>query len=148
MEDQDCYLMQGMIPLYQRMRMVTGNPGLPTVQPCLALTRRPGKYSHIRRVTLLKDTMERGEPYGKILPGIKEAIESGLEELKPGLLKAVYNVFKDVSKDFDLMFVVEALPNAQRDALRQRIMDYVYEAQKTIDGQLTQEFAKATKGLA
>ncbi|KAK4692237.1 hypothetical protein P7C71_g4926, partial [Lecanoromycetidae sp. Uapishka_2] len=78
--------------------------------------------------------------------GIKGALEEGLDKLKPELLDDVRKVFKDVSSDFDLMFVVKELPDSRRDALRQRIKVFVYSAQKEIDGPLTQELAKATKG--
>lgn len=90
--------------------------------------------------------MERGEAYAKIIPAIKAAIKIGLENLKPGLLGSIRNVFKDVSNDFDLMFVVEELPNPRRDALRQRIKIFVDKAHNEIDGPLTREFAKAPKG--
>ena len=97
-------------------------------------------------MTLLKDTMERGEPFGGFIPGIKAAMKYRVEKLQPRLLKDVKSVFNGVSQNFDLLFVVEEQPNKQRDALRQRIKQYVDDANSRIYGELTREFAMATKG--
>ena len=97
-------------------------------------------------MTLLKDTMERGEPFGGFIPGIKAAMKYGVEKLQPRLLKDVKSVFDGVTKNFDLLFVVEEQPNERRDALRQRIKQYVDDVNSRINGELTREFAMATKG--
>ena len=107
---------------------------------------RAGKGIHIQRVTLLEDTMQRGEPFGRLIPGIRAAMKHGIEKLQPQLLKAVKSVFEGVSQNFDLMFVVKELPNEQRDALRRRIGQYVDHANTRINGELTLEMALATMG--
>ena len=90
--------------------------------------------------------MERGEPFGGFIPGIKAAMKYGVEKLQPRLLKDVKSVFDGVSKNFDLLFVVEEQPNERRDALRQRIKRYVDNVNSRINGELTREFAMATMG--
>ncbi|KAK3169924.1 hypothetical protein OEA41_009308 [Lepraria neglecta] len=108
-----------------------------------------GKHLHVQRVTLLQDTMKRGEPFGKIHPGTKAVINNILDELQPELLEGVESVFRGVSVNFDLICVVEELPDERRDAVRQRIKhyaDYADYANSRIYGELTREFAMATKG--
>lgn len=97
-------------------------------------------------MALLNDTMERGEPFGGFIPGVKAAMKYGAGNLQPRLLKDVESVFNGVSKNFDLLFVFEEQPNKRRDALRQRIKQYVDNANSRINGELTREFAMATKG--
>ena len=97
-------------------------------------------------MTLLDDTMQRGEPFGGFIPGIRAAIEHGMEKLQPQLLRNVKSVFEGVSNNFDLMFVVKELPNERRDVLRQRIRQYVDHASSTINGELSLELARATMG--
>ena len=103
-----------------------------------------GRGVHLQRVTLLNDTMQRGEPFGRFIPGIRAATVHGMEKLQPQLLKDVKSVFKGVSDNFDLMFVVKEPPNEQRDVLRQHIREYVDHANSTINGELSEELAKAT----
>ena len=96
-------------------------------------------------MTLLEDTMQRGDPFGGLIPGIKAAMKYGVEKLQPQLLKGVKSVFEGVSDNFDLMFVVKELPDDRRDALRCCIKRYVDYANLRINGELTREFAMATK---
>lgn len=105
---------------------------------------RTGKGTHLQRVTLLGDTMQRGEPFGGFVPVIRAAMKYGLEELQPQLLEDVKSVFEGVSDNFDLMFVFKEKPNKQRDALRQRVKQYVDYANSRINGELTLEMAMAT----
>ncbi len=105
-----------------------------------------GKGLHVQRVTLLEDTMQRGEPFGGFVPGIKAAMEYGVEKLQPQLLKGIKSVFEGVSENFDLMFVVKELPDERRNALRRHIKRYVDRADSKINGELTRELAMATKG--
>lgn len=107
---------------------------------------RAGKGMHVQRVVLLEDTMERGEPFGGFVPGIRAAWKKGMGVLLPKLLKRVKSVFEGVSDNFDLMFVFEEVPNERRDALRQRIKQYVDYANSRINTELTLEFAMATMG--
>ena len=97
-------------------------------------------------MTLLNDTMQRGEPFGGFVPGIKAAMKYGMEKLQPQLLKRVKSVFRGVSDNFDLMFVVKEPPNERRDALRRRIRQYVDHANSRVNRELTREFAMATMG--
>ena len=90
--------------------------------------------------------MQRGEPFGGIIPGIRAVMKHGVDKLHRQLLKGVKSVFEGVSDNFDLMFVVKELPNERRDALRQRIKQYVEHASSRINEQLTLEFAMATMG--
>ena len=99
---------------------------------------------HLQRVTLLNDTMQRGEPFGGFIPGIKAAMKCGMERLQPKLLKRVKSVFKGVSHNFDSMFVVEEPADERRDVLRRRIRQYVERANSRINKELTLEFAMAT----
>ena len=99
---------------------------------------------HVQRVTLLKDTMERGEPFNGYVPGIRAAWKKGMDISHPQLLKRVKSVFEGVSDNFDLMFVVKEIPNERRDALRERIKQYVDSANSRINKELTLEFAMAT----
>ena len=105
-----------------------------------------GKHLHVQRLTLLQDIMQRGEPFGKICPGTKAVINNVLDELQPELLEGVESVIRGVSDNFDLICVVEELPDERRDALRQRIKHYVDYANSRIHGELTRGFAMATKG--
>ena len=107
---------------------------------------RAGKGLHIQRVTLLEDTMERGEPFGAFIPGIRAAWKKGVDISHPRLLKRVKAVFEGVSDNFDLMFVFEEIPNERRNALRERIKRYVEDANLRINKELTLEFAMATMG--
>ena len=105
---------------------------------------RTGKGMHVQRVTLLEDTMERGEPFSGFVPGIRAAWKKGVDVSHPQLLKRVKSVFEGVSDNFDLMFVVKEIPNERRNALRQRIKQYVDDANLRINKELTLEFAMAT----
>ncbi len=105
-----------------------------------------GRGLHIQRVTLLEDTMQRGEPFSGIIPGIRAAMKDGMNKLKPRLLRGVKSVFKGISDNFDWMFVVEELPDERRDALRRRIRQYVDHANSRVNRELTLEFAMATMG--
>ena len=107
---------------------------------------RTGKGMHLQRVTLLEDTMQRGEPFGGFIPVIRTTMKYGLKELRPQLLEDVKSVFEGVSYNFDLMFVVKELPNERRDALRQRIRQYVDHANSRINEDLVLEMAMATMG--
>lgn len=105
---------------------------------------RTGKGLHVQRVTLLQDTMQRGEPFGGFIPGIRAAMKYHMEKLRPQLLNDVKSVFEGVSDNFDLMFVMKEEPNEQRDALRERIRQYVDHANSRINEELTLEMAMAT----
>ena len=107
---------------------------------------RAGKGMYVQRKALLEDTMERGEPFGGFVPGIRAAWKKGVDISQPQLSKRVKSVFEGVSDNFDLMFVFEEVPNERRDALRQRIKRYVDDANSRINTELTLEFAMATMG--
>ena len=107
---------------------------------------RTGKGTHLQRLTLLEDTMQRGEPFGGFIPVIRAAMKYGMDELQPELLEDVKSVFEGVSDNFDLMFVFKEVPNERRDALRQRIKQYVDYANSRINEDLTLEMAMATMG--
>lgn len=97
-------------------------------------------------MTLLEDTVQRGELFDGFIPGIRAAMKQGVKNLQSQLLNGVKSVFEGVSDNFDLMFVVKELPNERRDALRQRIKRYVDHANSRINGELTLEMAMATMG--
>lgn len=75
-------------------------------------------------------------------------MENELEKQEPKLVENVQKIFEKVVRDFDSMFVVEELPNPQRDALRQEVRRFVSHAKAQIDGPMEVEFAKATKDSA
>lgn len=89
--------------------------------------------------------MERGEPFAKIVPGFQKAFEDGLKRLQSGLVESVQEVFAMVLTDFDLMFVVEELPDPKKDILRDQIKDFVCRAKAKVNGPIATEFAIATK---
>lgn len=105
---------------------------------------KPGTSPVIRRKTLLEDSMARGEPFAKILPGVKQTFEKGFMKLQPELVQSLKDVFDTVISDFDLIFVVEELPDPRRDILRGELQDFVEEARAKIHGEIAMEFARAT----
>ena len=107
---------------------------------------RAGKGLHVQRVTLLEDTVERGDPFSEFVPGIRDAWKKGVDFSQRNLLKRVTSIFEAVSDNFDLMFVFEEIPNERRDALRERIRRYVEDANLRMNKELTLEFAMATMG--
>lgn len=90
--------------------------------------------------------MKRGEPFDKILPGVRKVIDDGLKTLQPELLANIHEVFAMVLTDFDLNFVVEELPDTRRDLLRDQVKSLVTHARAKLDGPIATEWAKATKG--
>ncbi len=90
--------------------------------------------------------MEKGEPFSKICSGIKESIEQSLDEQRPILLKTAKSIFDKILKDFDLMFVVEELPDPRRNILRRQVQQFVLSANEKYHGTIVNEFAKATMG--
>ena len=66
-----------------------------------------GKHLHVQRLTLLQDTMQRGEPFSKIRRGTKAVINDVLDELQPEILEEIESVSRGVSDNFDLICVVE-----------------------------------------
>ena len=110
------------------------------------LIKRPDTSPVIRRKTLLKDSIERGEPFARILPGVQQRFEAGLAKLQPELVQSLETVFDMILSDFDLMFVVEELPDPRRDVLRGQVREFVDYARSKIDGEIATEFAHATSG--
>lgn len=68
---------------------------------------------------------EARRTFGKIRPETKAIINNIIDKLQLKLLEGVESVFRGVSDNFDLICVVEELPDERRDALRQRIKHYV-----------------------
>ena len=104
-----------------------------------------GKGANSNRLTLLRHTISRGAPFANMGAGVKAAIEGKIDDLRSQLLESVEKVFDMVLEDFDTMFVVEEVPNPQRDILRQQINEFVGRARAKIDGPIAQEFATAIK---
>lgn len=100
------------------------------------------------RNTLMEDALSKGEQFSRIRSGIEEIFEQELDAQQPKLTALVQEVFHKVIEDFDLMFVVEELPDAQRDILRGQVQRFVDKAKSTIDGRVAVEFAKATMDSA
>jgi len=98
------------------------------------------------RKRLIKEAMDRGEPFSKICSDIKESMEERLDKQRSLLLNGVKVVFEKILKDFDLMFVVEEVPNPKRDVLRRQVQQFVQHANEKYDGTIIKEFAIATKG--
>ena len=94
---------------------------------------------------MLEDALSKGVQFSKINPGIQKAIENALENQQPKLVENVQKIFDKVVQDFDSMFVVEELPNPQRDALRVDVQRFVSQANAQIEGPIEVEFAKVTK---
>ena len=99
-----------------------------------------------RRKQIIREAMEKGEPFSKICSGIKESIEQSLDEQRPILLKTAKSIFDKILKDFDLMFVVEDLPDPRRNVLRRQVQQFVLSANEKYHGTIVNEFAKATMG--
>lgn len=95
---------------------------------------------------MLRDSIDRGEPYAKIMPGFQTAIEDGLKKLEPEFVDSVQEVFKIVLDDFDRMFVVEILPDPKRDVLKGQVNKFVCWARAKVDSQIATEYARATTG--
>ena len=145
LDHHDGILMEAMEPLYAKMKSAKGRVSDEWRLFKMA-NDRVGKGTHLQRVTLLEDTMQRGEPFGGFIPVIRAAMKYGMKTLQPQLLEDVKSVFEGVSNNFDLMFVFKELPDEQRDALRQRIRQYVDYANSRINEDLTLEMAMATMG--
>lgn len=75
-------------------------------------------------------------------------IENALEKQQPIFVANVQKIFDKVVQDFDLMFVVEELPNADRYMLRREVQRFVSHANAKMNGAIEAEFAKATKDSA
>lgn len=106
-----------------------------------------GKGKRIAQVTLLEHAMKVGGPYNLIGAKVKEAFDQEVTRRYPKLLKRTQNIFEAVLKDFDSMFVIEEFPSPQRDVLRRRIQEFVTQANVTINGPITIEFARMTSGI-
>ncbi len=95
---------------------------------------------------MLKDSIKRGEPFAKIMPGIERTIDDGLKKIEPELIDSVQEVFEMVITDFDRMFVVDLLPDPKRDVLKDQVKDFVCHARAKVDNKIATEYALATKG--
>ena len=84
-------------------------------------------------------------PFATIFSNVKTAFEEELDRQQPRLLKNVKNVFDMVLKDFDLMFVVDEIPDPQKEKLRLQINNLVEKAKAQLAGPIATEFALATK---
>lgn len=105
-----------------------------------------GKNMHTQRCTLLEDTISKGEPFCKITPGIKKAIEDEIDKRHADLLANIQGVFDIVIDDFDSLFVVDEEPNLQRDQFRQKVQQFVELAHAKMNGPVETELATAMKG--
>ena len=113
----------------------------------LSADASPGASPVIQRKAIMKDSFSRGEPFARILPGIKQIIESGLTILEAELVRRVEAIFDMILSDFDLMFAIEKLPNPRRDILRGQVQVFVDHARTKIEREIAVEFAYATNGF-
>lgn len=150
-EDPDCFLMRAMTPIYAKCGRISckyyiGN----YLEPSLKQAEAKSGYKnlHTARCTLLEDAISKGEQFSNINPGIKKTVDNALEKQQPKFVDNVQKIFDKVVQDFDSMFVVEELPNPDRDVLRQEVQRFVRHANAQIDGPIEGEFAKATKDSA
>ena len=97
---------------------------------------------------MLEDAISKGEQLSNINPGIKKTIENALDKQHLKFVENVQKIFDKVVQDFDSMFVVEELPDPDRDTLRQEVQRFVKDADAQIDGKIEIEFAQATKDSA
>ena len=102
----------------------------------------------MQRKTLLNDAMQRGEPFAKISPRLREIFEDSFRQQQKTLEVGLKKVFDSVSADFDKQFVVEEVPNEERDAMKQKVLEFVTSAREQLDGPIEAEFAKAIQGGA
>ncbi|KAL9633273.1 MAG: hypothetical protein Q9164_004797 [Protoblastenia rupestris] len=93
----------------------------------------------------LKDTLSKGVPFAAIFSSVETAFEEELDTQQPRLLENVKNVFDMVLKDFDLMFVVDEIPDPQKEKLRLQINNLVEKAKAQLAGPIATEFALAAK---
>ena len=89
--------------------------------------------------------MKRGEPFAKMLPSFRKSLDDGIVKLQGGFAETVQEVFEMVLTDFDLLFVVEDIPDPQKDILREQVKEFVLLARQKIHGPITREFALATE---
>ena len=83
---------------------------------------------------MLEHVIAKGVPFNGMREGVKEAILGDPSLLHEQLSKDVQKIFDNVLHDFDLMFIVEEVPDAKRDALREEMNDFVSKARTTLDG--------------
>ena len=143
--------MQAITPVYAKCCTISGKSYLGNDFRTLTKeseAKNGHKNLHTARCTLLEDALSKGVPFSKINPGIQNSIENALEKQQPKFVEDVQKIFDKVVQDFDSMFVVEELPNPNRDALRLEVQHFVKYANAQIDGPIEVEFAKATKDTA
>lgn len=139
-----------MLPVYMECKAKHGRhiTSLHRKSPtCPIAEKTSGKGKRIAQITLLEHAMKVGGPYNQIGAKVKEAFDQEVTRRHPKLLKRTQNIFDAVLKDFDSMFAVEEFPSPQRDVLRRRIQEFVAQANVTINGPITTEFARTTSGI-
>lgn len=67
MEDDDGFVMQAMLPPYEKMRTIRGEQKSKSSLCTFAKMTEQGTHIHVQRVTLLRDTMKRGEPSARFV---------------------------------------------------------------------------------
>lgn len=89
------------------------------------------------------DTMVLGEPFARMVPGLKAVFESDLDTRIKKLVAKVQIVFDMILSDFDSMFAVTERPNAERSELRDSIKDLIHKAEAILKGPMKEELARA-----
>lgn len=136
--------MEAMSPIYRRMAQVTGTVLWYHLKDDAYTSSGHSKL--VQQKLLLKDAMGRMEPFKQMVPKVKEIYEATLGDQEKVFMRELSKVFDRVLQDYDMMFVIEELPDKGRDTLKEEVKAFVDQANKQYYGSMTEDFAKSTGG--
>lgn len=87
--------------------------------------------------------MSQGIPFSEIEAGIRNAFHKAFEKKRTRIVREVMKIFDGILKDFDIGFVLEEIPNPERDALRDEMKQFVTASKAKLDKYIAVELARA-----
>lgn len=94
---------------------------------------------------ILRGAISKGKPFAEMEPGVRKVMEGVLDSWIKTLVTEAQGPFDKLLQDFDPVFTVLELPNAEREKLRNAIRDFVEKTKKTFQGPMAAELRRATE---
>ena len=139
---EDGYLKEAMLPVYAEAAAKAGEL-TSQLWPSHVTDYAEGIGAYRKRIKIIGDAISQGKLFGGIRNAVKDVFDGAFDAKRDVLIGEVRKVFDKILKDFDLKYVVEELPNSDRDELRHEMQKFVLEATAEIDEDIIFKLANA-----
>ena len=138
----DGYLKESMLLYYAKATKETGKFRSSLLSgPFTNLAKGGG--AHRERLKIISNAIALGKPFSDLKTSIKAALDTAFDEKRREILGDVVKLFDRISKDFDLSFLIEEIPDPGRDILRQEMKAFVLKSKAELDSHIMVELARA-----